>query len=415
MKITLINLMSASEQRALEKIQGHYQEQFKGAQINLISLGNEAIKDCIGCWNCWVKTPGVCIHKDVMTDVYKEYLDSDRVVMLFPTKAGFISGSAKAFIDRIIPIYHPYIDIIEGEMMHYYRYSHYPLMDFYWSADGLSDEEDQVIEDYCFRSAHHFRVSCGAIRLESDNVSVKTLTSRAPKSDQPWQVLESVTAKKVILYNGSPRGRKGNSLILIDEIIKGLKKEGLSDEDIEIRHLVEQKNFENWAENFHSHERHLFVFPLYVHSMPSIVMKFFEMLTPSVTGNAQMAFVVQSGFMESYQSTYLRAYLSILPKRLNMLYGGTLIKGGVEGIQIRPVKSTQKLFRQFEQLGQEYIQLNVLPQVLAEQMASPARLKTATLVLFRLLKPTGILNFYWNGQLKKNGAFGNRFDRPYGR
>jgi multimeric flavodoxin WrbA len=414
MKITLINLMPASEAMVLEKMQNHYKSQFEGAQINVISLGNESIKDCIGCWNCWVKTPGVCIHKDVMSDVYKEYLESDRVAMLLPTKAGFISGSAKVFIDRIIPIYHPYIDIIEGEMMHYYRYNHYPLMDFYWSPEGLSAEEDQVIEDYCYRSAHHFRVSCDALRIQNDKVSVKTLTHREPKPDQPWQALKSASDKKVILYNGSPRGTKSNSLILINEIIKGLKKEGLADEDIEIRNLIEQKNFEKWAADFHSHERHLFVFPLYVHSMPSIVMKFFEKLTPLTTGSAQMAFIVQSGFMESYQSTYLRAYLSILPKRLNMLYGGTLIKGGIEGIQIRPVKSTQKLFRQFEQLGQEYIQLNVLPQALAEQMASPAKLKMPILFLVKLLKTTGILNSYWDSQLKKNGAFENRFDKPYG-
>jgi hypothetical protein len=35
------------------------------------------------------------------------------------------------------------------------------------------------------------------------------------------------------------------------------------------------------------------------------------------------------------------------------------------------------------------------------------------LFIFRLLAPTGLINAYWDKQLKQNNAFAQRFDRPF--
>jgi len=34
-------------------------------------------------------------------------------------------------------------------------------------------------------------------------------------------------------------------------------------------------------------------------------------------------------------------------------------------------------------------------------------------IIYRLISLTGLTNFYWNGMLKKNGAWKQRFNTPY--
>lgn len=415
--ITVFNFFAEVRQpndSKTDKIIQVLKETHKQEKIEVISVDDTHVHDCVGCWNCWVKTPGICVHKDDMTLFYEKIMASDQVIFLFPTNSGFLTGNVKTFIDRLIPLYHPYIDIIHGEMMHVYRYEKYPEMDFYYEEDGLTPIERQIIEDYCYRMAHHFRIVAGRWIIKDHKVSRKALEHREAQPDLPWQSLQKPNRGKVIVYNGSPRGKKGNSLILIQQLIEGMKSEGVTEDTFEIRDLILQKNHDSWAADFENHTRHIFVFPLYVHSMPGIVMKFLEKLTPlQEKDTIQMSFFVQSGFMESYQSTYLLPYLAQLPKRLNAVYGGTIIKGGIEGIQMRPENSLDKLYNQIKDLGASYINKGVFDYNVAEAFKKPYKLSGTWKWIYKPLKWTGITNFYWNMQLKKNDAMKKSFDQPY--
>ena len=56
-----------------------------GAEVEVIELRRKTIKNCIGCYTCWTKTPGKCIHKDDMTDeLFPKWLASDMVVYATP-------------------------------------------------------------------------------------------------------------------------------------------------------------------------------------------------------------------------------------------------------------------------------------------------------------------------------------------
>jgi AcrR family transcriptional regulator len=69
-------------------------------------------------------------------------------------------------------------------------------------------------------------------------------------------------------------------------------------------------------------------------------MAFIEKLQAS---KGSISFFVQSGFPESSQSHYLEAYFEQLALRLGRTYLGTAIKGGVEGLQMRPAKAQEKM------------------------------------------------------------------------
>ena len=38
-----------------------------GAEVEVANLREKKIKNCIGCFTCWTKTPGECVHKDDIT------------------------------------------------------------------------------------------------------------------------------------------------------------------------------------------------------------------------------------------------------------------------------------------------------------------------------------------------------------
>jgi hypothetical protein len=144
------------------------------------------------------------------------------------------------------------------------------------------------------------------------------------------------------------------------------------------------------------------------------VKEFFESLVElKLTSSKKMGFVVQSGFPEAIHSTYIERYLEKLTKRIQCEYLGTIIKGGVEGIQIMPSSMTKKLFGRFESLGEYFAKNEEFSPEIKKILRKPFKMSPVRIFLFRLISKTGLTNFYWNSNLKKNNAYSNRFDKPF--
>ena len=57
-----------------------------GAEVEVVALRKKKINHCIGCFTCWTKTPGVCLHQDDMTkELFPKWLAADLVVYATPT------------------------------------------------------------------------------------------------------------------------------------------------------------------------------------------------------------------------------------------------------------------------------------------------------------------------------------------
>lgn len=97
-------------------------------KINIIRLRDLDIRYCTGCWDCWVKTPGLCAQHDDMPSILKEVMHSDLMVFLSPVSLGFVSAITKKTCDRLIPIVHPYVVFHKKELHHKSRYKKYPKM-----------------------------------------------------------------------------------------------------------------------------------------------------------------------------------------------------------------------------------------------------------------------------------------------
>ncbi|MBI5346496.1 MAG: flavodoxin family protein [Chlamydiae bacterium] len=88
-----------------------------GAETKQIFLSNMNIHHCMGCFSCWIKTPGVCIFNDDMKKI--NIKDCDILIFASPVYVDNITGLLKNFMDRTIYLVSPYMEKdINNEAVH---------------------------------------------------------------------------------------------------------------------------------------------------------------------------------------------------------------------------------------------------------------------------------------------------------
>ncbi len=218
---------------------------------------------------------------------------------------------------------------------------------------------------------------------------------------------------QLTIFNGSPRGTGGNSELLIQWLVEGVRQN--PDINIDILYLNKIGDHENFVNKFKIAESVLIVFPLYTDSMPGIVMAFFEKLQPLrkyMTG-LRLGFVVHSGFPEALQSRYVEKYLVWLADELGADYFGTVVMGGSEGISMMPPGMIKKKRALFNELGRRLPEVDIFDAALVRKIAGMEKLGKFRAWCLRIVAKTGIINIYMNNKLKENNAFEERFAKPY--
>ena len=100
--------------------------QAEGWTITPWTLRDEKITYCLGCFECWTKTPGLCRIDDAGRDIARSVIQSDLAIYLTPITFGGYSSELKKAVDRIICLISPFFTRIGGEVHHHARYARYP-------------------------------------------------------------------------------------------------------------------------------------------------------------------------------------------------------------------------------------------------------------------------------------------------
>jgi len=66
------------------------------------------IKGCMGCFNCWTKTPGKCIHDDDVDMIIQQYAESDLLILATPIYNGTVTHYLQKLMERFLPTALPY-------------------------------------------------------------------------------------------------------------------------------------------------------------------------------------------------------------------------------------------------------------------------------------------------------------------
>lgn len=158
-----------SYQQYIETLETALKEE--GASVECLNLHEKDIRYCTGCWTCWWATPGRCIFTDDMEEIYRKVMAADQLLYISPMIAGYVSAETKRAMDRMIPLIHPYIEVVQGECHHRKRYDRYPSLALIVQQEADTDEEDlDIVEELMTRLALNFRSHCDFVHTMSDGI-----------------------------------------------------------------------------------------------------------------------------------------------------------------------------------------------------------------------------------------------------
>ncbi len=160
MKITIINGHPGPDPERFDAALTSLAERWldRSHAVTSFVLRDLDIRACVGCWSCWWKTPGLCAVADDTHAMRSKILHADLLLLASPLIVGFPSALLKTAIDKMIPLFHPYIQLEHGECVHSMRYDRYPSLATFLEPGPLDGPEDlEIVHRYFERFAVHFR------------------------------------------------------------------------------------------------------------------------------------------------------------------------------------------------------------------------------------------------------------------
>lgn len=112
-----------------------------GAESEIVYLKDKKIAHCNGCFACWTKTPGICVHHDDMTELLVKMTEADVIVYATPLYIYTVTGMMKDFMDRSIPLAQPFIEEKDGLCDHPMRNQSKPQRAVLISNCGFIEQE----------------------------------------------------------------------------------------------------------------------------------------------------------------------------------------------------------------------------------------------------------------------------------
>ncbi len=149
--------------KLIEKFLEGLKEVEEGLEIEYIEIRNKNIKDCTGCFSCWNKTPGKCVHKDDMDELLEKFIIADTIIWATPLYHYTMTSILKRFIERTLPINEPYI-VKKGNVFgHPERYS-------------TREKKNILISNCGFPEHHNFEVMVAEFKkITGDQICEKIL------------------------------------------------------------------------------------------------------------------------------------------------------------------------------------------------------------------------------------------------
>ena len=175
----------------------------------------------------------------------------------------------------------------------------------------------------------------------------------------------------VVIINGSPRTNEfSNTAKILHSFVKGLKKEGVT---YEIYSLSNYKEWDSARNAFLTNDKIIFALPMYVESIPSLMLEFIDTLSEERNRPADLAFILHGGFDEGYQFRLCEKLLKSITVQLGCNYGGCLIKGGSFMLRLFEKDKVERMTKQYTKMGISYARYGNFVTIEAKRFTGPER------------------------------------------
>lgn len=125
MNILVLNGSPKGEQSNTLKLTRAFLEGFTRSQsvdTDIVDIYRLNIRECVGCFACWNRTPGKCVINDDMEGLLQKILRADVTIWSFPLYYFGLPSRLKMVIDRQLPLTLPFMDGDAGAGGHRPRY-----------------------------------------------------------------------------------------------------------------------------------------------------------------------------------------------------------------------------------------------------------------------------------------------------
>ncbi len=340
-----------------------------GAQVETFHLGEMKLAHCLGCFDCWVKTPGMCVEADAGREIAQAIIRSDVTVLFTPVTFGGYSPELKKMADRFIPLIPPFFEMDHGEVHHPPRYAHRPRLMMVGVQRHPNPHEAHIFKTLAGRNAInlHPPTYAAEVVLATDDPDTlrgcfESMLNRcdalpfgdAAASLMPAPVIpgaskEPAGAQRALLILGSPKTKEpSTSGVLGGYLLDRLKQRGWETESLTLRAWLNRPEGE--AELLSAVEHAgliLLVFPLYVDALPYLVTKALTLIAAHRRAGGQssgppLVAIVNSGFPETHQNSVALAICREFAAQSGFTWAGGLALGAGGMIGGQPLTGAKR-------------------------------------------------------------------------
>lgn len=116
-----------------------------GMDTDCITISDDGtIRNCIGCFGCWTKTPGTCVLKDNYSNMGELLSKCHELIIISECFYGSYSPFVRNVLDRSLPYTLPYFEKRNGETHHKMRYSNKIALTAYFYGEHVSEREQKT-------------------------------------------------------------------------------------------------------------------------------------------------------------------------------------------------------------------------------------------------------------------------------
>ena len=359
-KVTILDGTRPGDEN-LEPLLGVLKEQLerRGAEVRTFTLRQIKLAHCIGCFGCWVETPGLCVEADAGREIAKAVSHSQTLILFTPITFGGYSSELKRMMDRLVPLTLPHFTLFHGEVHHNPRYSDPPRVVGIGVQHEADSEEESIFKALVGRNAINSHAPTYAAEVVRDTDSLETLRQRFEsalwRSDSPplsQQLMAGfptpsgvgatspeVGARKALLIVGSPKTKSpSTSGVLGGYLLGQLKAHGWETESLTLRAGLRlgpgQEELLSWTDRA---DLLLLAFPLYVDSLPFLVTKALEVIASHRQASPnrrpqRLVAIVNNGFPEAVQNATALAICRRFADQSDIAWAGGLAMGAGEAL-----------------------------------------------------------------------------------
>lgn len=135
---------------------------------NIVISDNGTIRECIGCFGCWIKTPGICVIRDDYQNLGQLMSQCDEIIIISKCVYGSYSPFIRNVFDRSISYLLPYFAVRNGEAHHKIRYKNNLALTVHFYGSGITKAEKETANALVAANALNYCCTQSKINFHDD-------------------------------------------------------------------------------------------------------------------------------------------------------------------------------------------------------------------------------------------------------